>query len=68
MKKKELVLRVEEFKNQAVMPENQKYTIISLAYECGFNSKSAFNRIFKKHTNLSPTAYMQTQGVKNIED
>ncbi|MBP6540455.1 MAG: helix-turn-helix transcriptional regulator [Saprospiraceae bacterium] len=61
-------LRVEEFKNQAVMPENQKYTIISLAYECGFNSKSAFNRIFKKHTNLSPTAYMQTQGVKNIED
>ncbi|MBK7636400.1 MAG: AraC family transcriptional regulator [Saprospiraceae bacterium] len=42
--------------------------MISLAYECGFNSKSAFNRIFKKHTNLSPTAYMQTQGVKNIED
>jgi AraC-like DNA-binding protein len=61
-------LRVDEFKRLVTMPENQKYTIISLACECGFNSKSAFNRIFKKYTNLSPSAYLQTQGVKNIED
>lgn len=57
-------LRVDEFKRLVTMPENQKYTIISLACECGFNSKSAFNRIFKKYTNLSPSAYLQTQGVK----
>jgi AraC-like DNA-binding protein len=61
-------LRVEEFKRLAVMPENQKYTIISLAYECGFNSKSAFNRIFKKHTNLSPTEYRKVNGTLNADD
>ncbi|MBK8051765.1 MAG: AraC family transcriptional regulator [Saprospiraceae bacterium] len=61
-------LRVEEFKRLLLLPENQKYTIIALAYECGFNSKSAFNRIFKKHTNLSPTEYMKEQGIKNIKD
>jgi AraC-like DNA-binding protein len=61
-------LRVEEFKRLVTMPENQKYTIISLAYECGFNSKSAFNRIFKKYTNLSPTAYLQAHDLKNIEE
>ncbi len=61
-------LRVEEFKQMVAFPENQKYTIISLAYECGFNSKSSFNRIFKKHTNLSPTEFVKVQGLKNIED
>lgn len=61
-------LRVEEFKRLLLIPENQKYTIIALAYECGFNSKSAFNRIFKKHTNLSPTEYMKEQGINNIKD
>lgn len=61
-------LRVEEFKRLANIPENQKYTIISLAYDCGFNSKSAFNRIFKKHTSLLPSEYLKMQKVKIFED
>ncbi|MBC8112077.1 MAG: AraC family transcriptional regulator [Verrucomicrobia bacterium] len=52
-------LRVEEFKERAVRPENQKYTMLSLAYECGFNSKTSFNRNFKKITGKSPTEYLK---------
>ena len=52
-------LRIEEFKRRAVLPENQKYTLLAVAFECGFNSKSAFNRCFKKATGLSPTEYVR---------
>jgi len=52
-------LRIEEFKKQAVLPENQKYTLLAVAFDCGFNSKSAFNRCFKKATGLSPTEYVR---------
>lgn len=50
-------LRVEEFKRLVVLESNKKYTLLSLALECGFNSKTSFNRNFKKITNLSPSEY-----------
>jgi AraC-like DNA-binding protein len=53
-------LRVEEFKNLVLLPQNQKYTLLALAYDCGFNSKTAFNRFFKKATDLSPSEYLKT--------
>jgi AraC-like DNA-binding protein len=34
-------------------------TILDLSLEAGFNSKSTFNHAFKKHTGLSPRAYLQ---------
>lgn len=52
-------LRVEEFKRLVVLPQNQKFTLLALAFECGFNSKSAFNRFFKKSTDLSPSEYVK---------
>nr|WP_315148953.1 helix-turn-helix domain-containing protein [uncultured Flavobacterium sp.] len=51
--------RVEEFKKIILLPENQKFTLLSLAFECGFNSKTAFNRNFKKVTGLSPSEYLK---------
>ena len=50
--------RIEEFKRIAVLPKNRNYTLVSLAYECGFNSKTSFNRNFKKFTSLSPSEYL----------
>ncbi|HWR33921.1 MAG TPA: helix-turn-helix domain-containing protein [Chitinophagaceae bacterium] len=51
--------RVEEFKKLAPLPDNRNYTLLSLAYQCGFNSKTSFNRNFKKATGVSPTEWLQ---------
>ena len=49
--------RVAEFKRLIAIQKNQQYTLLALAYDCGFNSKSSFNRSFKKHTGLTPSQY-----------
>lgn len=43
-------LRGEEFKKHIDEGEYLKYPILQVAYNCGFNSKSAFYRIFRKYT------------------
>jgi len=58
-------LRTEEFKKIVASPGNQKFTLLSLAFECGFNSKSSFNKYFKKVTGLSPSEYLKQ---KNIQE
>lgn len=56
--------RVEEFKRKVILPENHKYTLMALAYECGFNSKTAFYRNFKSTTGLSPTDYIRQNRIQ----
>jgi AraC-like DNA-binding protein len=51
--------RVLEFKQQAGLPENKHFTLLALAFECGFNSKATFNRAVKKATGLSPKELME---------
>ncbi|MGE0076742.1 MAG: helix-turn-helix domain-containing protein [Bacteroidales bacterium] len=51
--------RVEEFKKESKLPQNKNYTIIAIAYNCGFNSKATFYRVFKNITGITPTEYMQ---------
>lgn len=52
-------LRIEEFKKEIARAENRKYTLLAVAYDCGFNSKSSFNRFFKKAEGKSPTEYLK---------
>lgn len=52
--------RVEEAKRIIADPKNANFTILSLAFEAGFPSKSSFHNIFKKLTGLTPTEYRNT--------
>jgi len=53
--------RVEEAKRLLAEESNQQYTILSVGFEAGFNSKTTFNTVFKKFTGLTPTAYRDLQ-------
>lgn len=49
--------RVEEFKKRIETYDFSQFNILSLAFECGFNSKASFNRVFKKITGITPSEY-----------
>jgi len=53
--------RVEEAKRLLLDPKNRNYTILSVGFEAGFNSKTTFNTVFKKFTGHSPTEYRADQ-------
>lgn len=50
--------RVEEFKVQCKNMANQKLSILGMANNCGFNSKTAFYRAFNKYEGITPKAYI----------
>ncbi|QCX02328.1 AraC family transcriptional regulator [Aggregatimonas sangjinii] len=52
--------RVEAFKNMLSDNKHQQLSILGIAYECGFNSKATFNRVFKKITHSSPSEFLKT--------
>lgn len=49
--------RIEYAKQLLLKKEYSNWSIIAIAYECGFNSKTAFNNFFKKHTQQTPSEY-----------
>ena len=49
--------RIEEAKRLLTNPVDKKITVLEVLYEVGFNSKSSFNTIFKKHTGLTPSEF-----------
>lgn len=51
--------RIKEFKRVISQPESQQYSLLGLALQCGFNSKTSFNRNFKKTTGLTPTDFLR---------
>ena len=50
-------MRVEQSKKILIDPKYANYTISSIGLESGFNSKSTFYTVFKKHTGITPLAY-----------
>lgn len=53
--------RVEEFKRRVEDPQFRNYTLLSIAFDVGFNSKTAFNRSFKKITNQTPSSFFKNR-------
>jgi len=51
--------RVEEVKERLKDPRSRGFTLIAIAEECGFNSKTSFYRTFKKFTDLTPSEYLE---------
>lgn len=51
--------RVNEVKRRMDSAEYQNFTLLALAFDSGFNSKSAFNTIFKNITGLTPSEYKE---------
>lgn len=51
--------RVAEAVRMIESPDFDHYTLLSIAYESGFNSKATFNRIVKKVTGKSPNQIKQ---------
>jgi len=49
--------RVQEVKKRLVDHQYDHLTFLAIAYECGFNSKSSFNFIFKKSTGMTPSEF-----------
>ncbi len=49
--------RLKTFKEKVADPANQQLTILGLAYDSGFNSKTVFNTFFKKMMGKTPSAY-----------
>lgn len=58
--------RVEEFKRMLHLPQHQHKTFLAIALEVGFNSKTAFNRAFKKLTNITPREYFNELRTKGL--
>jgi AraC-like DNA-binding protein len=49
--------RVIEVKNRVSSERYQNYTLLAIALESGFNSKTAFNTVFKKNTGVTPSQF-----------
>jgi AraC-like DNA-binding protein len=61
-KRKDL-LRVEEAKKRLLDPAKKHYSILAIAEEVGFNSKSSFNLVFKKHAHMTPSEFRKSSRV-----
>ena len=57
--------RIEEFIN-LYQNSYDKYTILALALDSGFNSKSAFNRNFKKIKGITPSEFISKVNIKTF--
>jgi len=51
--------RIEYFKQLALDPKNNHISLLGLAYESGFNSKTVFNTYFKKEVGLTPKEFLK---------
>jgi AraC-like DNA-binding protein len=62
---------VNEFRLKAVVrrlsnPDYDHLTIMGIAHDCGFNSKSTFNSLFKQFTGKTPSEYKKTLRQKEV--
>jgi len=52
--------RINEVKSLLADPKYSHYSMLGIAFECGFNSKSTFNSVFKQFTGKTPTEFKKS--------
>ena len=52
-------LRIQAVLSMIENPQNRNLKLISLAYDCGFSSKSSFNKYFKTIVGKTPSEYLE---------
>ncbi len=52
--------RINAFKDKLKEGQHKQLSLLGIAYDCGFNSKATFNRVFKKLTHTSPTEFLNS--------
>lgn len=58
--------RIEKVKEMMEQKQYSHLTILGIAYEAGFTSKSTFNNAFKKATGITPSEYMKKNSIKEV--
>lgn len=58
--------RVEAIIKQLNQGAHISNTLLSIALDCGFNSKTTFNRAFKKETSITPKQFIEQYEHKNL--
>jgi len=51
--------RVKDFSQRINQNKHKEFTLIAIAIEVGFNSKSTFNKAFKEITKMTPSEYIR---------
>ncbi|NQT27376.1 helix-turn-helix transcriptional regulator [candidate division KSB1 bacterium] len=49
--------RIDKVKQDLIDSDKKQYTILAIAFDAGFNSKTSFNTIFKRHIGLTPSEF-----------
>ena len=57
--------RVAEAKKKLLDPALKHLSVLGIAEEVGFSSKSSFNAVFKKHTDMTPSEFRHALGSNN---
>ncbi len=60
--------RVEEAQRRLLDPKYAHYTILAIALEVGFNNKASFNRVFKKHTGMTPSEFVIKRSERSMAE
>ena len=58
--------RIEEFMAIAHLPAYANYSIMGIANDVGYRSKSSFNTAFKKHTGQTPSEFIKKKSLRRF--
>lgn len=60
--------RVEEVKRRIALGDTNRMTMLGLALDAGFSSKTTFNRVFKEQTGFTPKEYQKMSQITLRDD